>query len=129
MAVGIGALYFVTTSVSKIQEEDDKYQNVEYQEKHQFDHYYTQNSIGQEILDLTEADAVTQVGAWNKSPLKEDFLSLFPDFDEMKIFVKERTRGAIIQEKLTELVKTTEMKFVSGELDTEQAKRKLSKLR
>lgn len=129
IAVGIAFLYFITNFVGDIQEEDDKFQNEEYQQKHMYDQYQSVDSIGQEILDLTGSDAVTQLGAWNGSRLKQDFLALFPDFDAMKKFTKERIRGDALQAKLLKTINDVEGKYFSGTMNAEQAKRALDVLK
>ena len=125
IAIGAGFLYFITSFVGDIQEEDDKYQNIEYQKKHMYDQYQSVDSIGREILDLTGLDAATQMAAWKKSRLKEEFLELFPDFSEMKKFIKERTRGDALQAELFKSVDEVESKYFSGTMNAEQAKRAL----
>ncbi|MEA3433410.1 MAG: hypothetical protein U9R13_02415 [Campylobacterota bacterium] len=129
IAIGVGFLYFITSFVGDIQEEDDKYQNLEYQQKHMYDEYQTVDSIGREILDLTGTDAATQMAAWEKSRLKEEFLVLFPDFGEMKKFVKERTRGDALQAELLKLLDDVEGKYFSGTMNAEQAKRAIDLLK
>ncbi len=125
LAIGVGFLYFITSFVGDIQEEDDKYQNKEYQQKHMYDEYQSVDSIGREILDLTGTDASTQMAAWKKSSLKEEFLTLFPDFSEMKKFVKERTRGDALHAELFKTIDNVESKYFSGTMNAEQAKRAL----
>jgi hypothetical protein len=126
--IGVGFLYFITNFVGDIQKEDDRLQNTEYQLKHKYDKYYTTDSIGQEILDLTDAPVAEQVDAWHNSPLKVEFLSLYPDFSEMKRFVKERVRGEPVTQKLLAHIDDVEDKFFTGKVDSEQAKRLLGKL-
>ncbi|UPT77542.1 hypothetical protein MN086_10905 [Sulfurovum sp. XGS-02] len=128
IVIGIGFLYFITNFVGDIQE-DEKFQNEEYKQKHQFDQYQTVDSIGREILDMTDAPASIQVQAWNNSKLKIEFLELFPDFSEMKIFVKERLRGDILQAKLIASIDSVESQYFSGKMNAEQAKRELSLLK
>ena len=128
IAVGIGFLYFITNFVGEIQE-DDNLQNNEYKEKHKYDAYQNVDSIGQEILDVTGAATSVQVAAWNASILKNDFLMLFPDFSEMKVFVNERVRGKAVQEKLINSVNDAEDQYFSGTMNAEQAKRSLDTLK
>lgn len=128
IAIGIGFLYVVTNFVGEL-EKDDNLQNNEYMKKHKYDVYQSVDSIGQEILDMTGTDANTQIAAWNSSQLKEEFLTLFPDFEDMKFFVKERVRGKILQEKLARTIEQVENKYFSGTVNTEDAKRILSTLR
>lgn len=126
--IGVGFLYFITNFVGDIQE-DDKFQNEEYKQKHQYDQYQSVDSIGREILDTTDAPVSTQVQAWNNSKLKTEFLTLFPDFSEMKIFVKERVRGDALQAKITNSIDDVESQYLSGEMNAEQAKRSLGLLK
>ena len=128
IAVGIGFLYFITNFIGEIQEEDNL-QNSEYKAKHKYDAYQNVDSIGQEILDVTGASSSVQVAAWNASVLKKDFLLLFPDFSEMKIFVNERVRGKAVQVKLINSVNDVEDKYFSGAMNAEQAKRSLDTLK
>ena len=129
IAIGLGFLYLVTTFVGDIQEEDEKYQNLEYQSKHQYDQYQTVDSIGREILDLTGTNADIQIEAWNQSRVKQEFLGLFPDFDAMIKFTKERTRGDALQAKLLKNIDNVEGKYFSGTVNAEQAKRELDLLK
>lgn len=128
IAIGVGFLYFITNFVGDIQQEDNL-QNNEYKEKHKYDAYQKVDSIGREILDMTGASQSVQITAWNSSLLKNEFLALFPDFSEMKIFVNERVRGEFLKEKLNYTIDDVENKFFSGSLDTEGAKRVLSSLK
>jgi len=129
IAIGLGFLYFVTSFVGDIQAEDETYQNNDYNQEHMYDAYKTVDSVGQDILDLTGVDANTQLGAWNNSLLKDEFLELFPDFTEMKHFINDRIRGKILKAKLTKTVTTIEDKFFSGGITAEDAKRELSTLK
>ena len=129
IAVGVGFLYFITNFIGDIQSEDDKYANNDYKQAHKYDKYKTVDSIGQEILDVTGAGAKIQLGAWNSSFLKDEFLDLFPDFTEMKNFIKDRLRGKILQDKLTKKVAEIEDKFFSGGITAEDAKRELGTLK
>jgi hypothetical protein len=129
IAVGAVFLYFITNFVSDIQKEDDRYQSQEYKQKHKYDQYRSVDSIGQEILNLVGTDDKTQTAAWNESQLKQEFLELFPDFIDMKRFVKERIRGDILQTKLLNKIDDIEGKYFSGEMSAEEAKRSLSFLK
>lgn len=128
VVIGVGFLYFITQFVGDIQE-DDKFQSEEYKQKHQYEQYKSVDSIGRKILDMTGEPVNTQVQAWNSSELKTEFLTLFPDFSEMKIFIKERVRGDALQVKLTANVDDVESKYFSGVMNAEQAKRELNLLK
>jgi len=126
--IGIGFIFFITQFVGDIQQ-DDKFQSEEYKQKHQYDQYQAVDSIGREILDMTDAPVNIQVEAWNQSPLKKEFLALFPDFSEMKIFVTERVRGEMLKSKLNASIDKAESEYLSGSMNAEQAKRSLDQLK
>jgi uncharacterized protein YpmS len=129
IAVGIAFLYFVTNFVGDIQKEDEVFQSSDYKEKHKYNQYYTTDSIGQDIIDVTLADPKTQLEAWNRSQVKNEFLELFPDFDTMKAFIKNRVRGEELIRKLTGKVNEVEDKFFSGTMNAEQAQRALEHIK
>ena len=129
IAVGIGFLYFVTTFVGDIQEEDEKYRNKGYNQEHKYDAYTGVDSVGRDVLNLLGVDANTQVSAWNESKLKDEYLTLFPDFDEMKKFIKERINGDALKGKLQTQINSVEDQFFSGTMTAEQAKQTLGSLK
>lgn len=126
--IGIGFIYFITQFVGDIQQ-DEKFQSEEYKQKHQYEQYMSVDSIGREILDMTDAPVDIQVDAWNQSELKTEFLALFPDFPEMKIFVTERVRGELLKAKLNASIEKAESEYLSGSMNAEQAKRSLDQLK
>ena len=129
LAVGIAFFYVVTTYVGDIQKDDKVFRNSDYEQEHKFDQYKTTDSIGQEILDVTLADPKTQMEAWNHSALKQEFLDLYPDFDIMRTFIKNRVRGDSLIKKLTDQINKVEDAFFSGTMNAEQAKRALENLK
>jgi len=129
IAIGIGFFYVVTNFVGGIQEEDESYQNSGYQKKHQYDQYLSSDSINRAVLNLKGVDEKTQIDVWNNSSLKDEFVLLFPDFDTMKLFIKDRIRGDDFQEKFIQYVDDIESKFFSGVIDGEEAKRQLEVLK
>ncbi len=129
IAIGIGFLYFITNFVGDIQEEDDKYRNRAYDQKHKYDKYKSVDGVGQDVLNLLGTSAGTQVAAWNESSLKTEFLLLFPDFEDMNNFVRDRIQGDILTTKLLAQIKSVEDKFFAGTITSEQAKLELSTLK
>jgi len=128
IAIGLGFLYFVTNFIGDIQEKDERLTNSAYQSEHVYDQYQTTDSIGQSILDVSQADETIQLKAWHASSLKQEFLTLFPNYSEMKKFVKERTRGNVLHETIFKTLDEVKNKFFSGAMNSEKAKHKLDSL-
>jgi len=61
--------------------------------------------------------------------LKRECLSLFPDFGEIKLFVKERLRGDGLKSYLTNAISKIEADFFSGKIDAEGAQRRLERIK
>jgi len=127
MLVGIGFFYVVMNIVKETETPEDRAFTSSYQQE-QYNQYYKVDNIGQDIIDVVGAPAGVQIKAWNNSPLKEELLEIFPDFDTMKGFVKNRVKGDVLQQKLLSRISEVEDKFFSGTIDAEQAKRMLGKL-
>lgn len=129
VAIGIGFLYFVTNFVGGIQEEDERYRNEGYVLEHKYDKYLGVDSVGRNVLNLLGADAKTQIAAWNEGALKEEYLSLFPDFGQMQMFIKERIKGDALSAALSKQLKRVEDQFFTGTISQEQAKQTLGSLK
>jgi len=129
IAIGIGFLYFITHFVGDIQAEDEQYRNTGYDQQHKYDVYQGTDSVGRDVLNLLGANPQTQIAAWNASQLKNEFKSLFPDFDEMKKFAKERINGETLKTKLLAKISSVEDRFFSGTITAEQAKQELDTLK
>jgi len=129
VVVGLAFLYFITNFIGDIQEDDEKYRNKGYNQEHMYDKYQTVDEVGQDILNLLGADAGTQIAAWNKSKLKEEFILLFPDFGDMKNFVRDRIRGEDLTKKLLAQISSVEDRYFSGAITADQARKELSLLK
>jgi len=127
IAIGVIAIYFITSFVDTIQD-DERYQNSGYSEnsKDKDTQYQSTNSIGDIVLDVSSADAKTQIIVWNRSDIKREFLTNFPNFSNMRAFIEDKVVGDILQQKLREAIDTVEDKFVSGEIKVDEAKRKFT---
>jgi hypothetical protein len=123
--IGIGFFYVVTDFVGGIQEEDDRYRNNQYTQEHQYDKYQSVDSAGESVLNVSELDLNKQVLAWNASPLKEEWIALFPDFSAMKMMIKERVQGTPLTTKLISLANEAEDKYFSGALTVDGTKQLL----
>jgi hypothetical protein len=128
IAIGVGAVYFVTNFIGDIQSKDDTYSNNEYKKEQFYDKYNSVDIIGQKILDVSTANKEIQIKVWNHSSLKAEFLDLFPNFKEMRKFIDDRVRGEFLQVRLKSHLKDVENKFFSGQINAEKAKKMLGLL-
>jgi hypothetical protein len=119
--------YFVMDIVNKSETEDERLSSPSYQQE-EYAKYQKTDNIGQYILDVTSADVSTQTKVWNASSLKIEFLEIFPDFDTMRGFVKNRVQGDPLVKKLLKKINEVEDGFFSGTMNAEQAKKALEEL-
>jgi len=126
---GLGFAYLIITNVNSLQQEDERYQNRAYQREHMYDKYYTIDSVGQEIVNVIGvSDFNLQKQVWNNSFIRTEYIDLFPDFEAMRMFIKERVEGEPLKNKLLNQLNREEDAFISGEQDVERTKMNLSRL-
>ncbi|SFV54104.1 hypothetical protein MNB_SV-12-1538 [hydrothermal vent metagenome] len=127
IAIGIVAIYFITSFVDTIQD-NERYQKSGYSEnsKERDKQYQSIDSIGDIILDVSSVDAKTQIDVWNRSDMKNEFLSNFPNFVDMRDFIEDKIVGDALQQRLRETVDNIEEKFIAGEISADKAKRKFT---
>jgi hypothetical protein len=123
--VGVGAVYFIKGFIGDIQKEDTLQSN-QYKQEMQYKTYSKIDSIGREVLDTSDALDQVKMQVWDDSPLKEEFLSLFPNFDAMKTFLDERVLDEVLQKKLYAILSEVEDGYFAGNLTAEKAKQKLN---
>ncbi len=128
IAIGVGALYMVINFIGDIQAKDDAYKNNDYIAEHKYDKYHKVDSIGQPILVFDNTDLKIQIEAWQASKLKQEFMALFPNYTEMKKFIKDRIRGDALQDKILKVIKKVEGDFFAGAINAEEAKLRLDSL-
>ncbi len=120
--------YFVMGVVNETKSDDDRYLSTTTQQE-KYAKYMTVDSIGQAIIDVTGENPKMQIDIWNHTELKQELLDIFPDFDTMKTFVKNRVRGEYLIKRLLEEITKVEDAFFSGTMNAEQAKRALENLK
>ena len=96
----------------------------EYDEKHQYDKFYASDSIGRDLLDVRGENEENQLEAWNQSPFKDAFFTLFPNFNDMRYFIEAHLRGEFLTNYLLEEIDKIESDFFSGKTTTEEARRR-----
>lgn len=128
IVIGVGALYLLMHFLGEMEEEDDRYKSTQKVEQKR-SQYIRTDSVGQMILVFdSNVDIRTQMSIWNSSKVKKEFLSIFPDYGDMQIFIKERIKGDALQRKLLKRLNEVEGKFFSGTLSTEEAKQMLDSI-
>lgn len=127
--LGLGFLYVITHYVGEIQAEDDKYANREYKKAHKYDTYYAKDNVERVVLEFSGSDINKQIEVWNNTPFKEELIALFPDFESMKAFARDRIHGEALSQKLLSEITIAEDKFISGDISAKQLKDALRHLK
>jgi len=128
VGVGIGFFYLITDFVGDIERDDGYPTDTEYKYEHQYDQYIRIDSVGRKVLDVAGLSQQKQFEAWKKSGLSKECLELFPDFDEIKRFVKDRVINPDFKEALLAKVMHTEKLFLQGKITSDQARKELESL-
>lgn len=90
--------------------------------------FHHKDSIGQLILDVSGTSDDKRMGIWKRSPLHDQFMTLFPNFTAMRDFVQDRIVGEALQQLLLKQIGTVEDDFFSGKITQREAKEKLDQL-
>jgi len=128
VGVGVGFLYLITNFVGDLEKDDGYNTTSEYSQDDKYNKYISKDSIGRVVLNLEGISKTTQIDVWDHSALKEECLSYYPDYDEIKKFIKERVVGQSFQKYLLDNVTQLEKDFLMGKIDSDQALRKLESL-
>jgi hypothetical protein len=128
VTVGIGFLYFITNFVNDIEKDDGYPTQTAMSQDDKYAKYIKYDSIGRPVLDIKGVALNVQKDVWRHSNLREDFLSFYPDYDEMKKFIKERIVGDEFQAYMLEQVSLIEKDFLMGRIDSDQAEIRLESL-
>ena len=128
IVIGSILAYILIGFVNDLQSEDDRLNTQEKMIQKQDRAYYQKDAIGQTVLVFKEMPYDKKVGIWKRSPLHQEFLSLFPNFSEMKTFVNDHINDKDFKQRLSRKVGEIEDAYFSGEIDQERAKEKLDTL-
>jgi hypothetical protein len=128
LAFGAGFFYFITTFIGDLEKEDDKQYQYNKKQTKKYAKYKTVDSVGQEVLDVTGSTLAVQIDVWHHSDLKNELISIFPNFSEMKFFISDRIVGEELENKLLQVVADVEDGVISGTMSIKQAKMKLDSL-
>jgi len=89
---------------------------------------YSTDLSGQQVLDLEGVPPGECKEIWYESPLRKELLKLFPDFDAMREFAKERFLPSAFQRKLLKRIDATEEDYIDGSINFLQVTKRLSHL-
>ncbi len=122
--IAIGAIlsYFLVGFITDLQSEDDRLMTQEKMINKEDRAQHQKDIIGQTILVFKDIPYQKKLGIWQRSPLRQEFMALFPNFSEMKVFVNDRIVDKDFQDKLSRKIDEIEDAFVSGDITLEQAK-------
>jgi len=88
--------------------------------------YIIRNSLGYDILMIDNLSEKKQNEIWNNSPIKNEIINSFPNFEIMKEKVDIKIGGNIFKIKLLNKINEIDIKYTSGDIDREQAIKSLN---
>ena len=87
---------------------------------------YGMNEYGDEVLLLDKFKENEKKMVWEKSIFHEEMLSLFPQFEEMRVLIQERVKeSGTFKERLIEHINSVENEYIAGQLDAKSAQKAL----
>ena len=129
VAAGAGFLYFINNFMQDINEEDPAFQTSSgMMQTEEYERYVKTDSVGEDVLDVRNIAPSKQIEIWNHVSLRKELADLFPDFETMRLFVKNSIEGEPLRSKLLKHIEQVEDDFLSGRTNAQDAKRALMKL-
>ncbi len=128
-AVFASALVFGLLSYFKDMERHDtvglSYSDVQKEDKGR----YKLNSVGESILELNGLSEAQKMDAWRRSPIQDDMIDMFPNFQKMKDFINHRVvDDGEFKVNMLKTIDELESAYIAGEIDSQSVKAKLSHL-
>lgn len=128
-AVFASALVFGLLSYFKDMERHDtvglSYNDVQKEDKGR----YKLNSVGESILELNGLNEAQKMDAWRRSPIQDDMIDMFPNFQKMKDFINHRVvDDGEFKANMLKTIDELESAYIAGEIDSQSVKAKLSHL-
>lgn len=128
-AVFASALVFGLLSYFKDMERHDtvglSYSDVQKEDKGR----YKLNSVGESILELNGLSEAQKMDAWRRSPIQDDMIDMFPNFQKMKDFINHRVvDDGEFKANMLKTIDELESAYIAGEIDSQSVKAKLSHL-
>lgn len=87
--------------------------------------YYTSDALGYPVLNLKKAPMSLAREIWSESRLREEMLTHFPDFEQIRNFAIERLRPSPFRNELLKKIEEIKRDYLSGEIDSETARERL----
>ncbi|MBD3795758.1 MAG: hypothetical protein IE878_06020, partial [Epsilonproteobacteria bacterium] len=128
-AVFASALVFGLLSYFKDMERHDtvgfSYNDVQKEDKGR----YKLNSVGESILELNGLSEAQKMDAWRRSPIQDDMIDMFPNFQKMKDFINHRVvDDGEFKANMLKTIDELESAYIAGEIDSQSVKAKLAHL-
>jgi hypothetical protein len=128
-AVFASALVFGLLSYFKDMERHDtvglSYSDIQKEDKGR----YKLNSVGESILELNGLSEAQKMDAWRRSPIQDDMIDMFPNFQKMKDFINHRVvDDGEFKANMLKTIDELESAYIAGEIDSQSVKAKLSHL-
>ncbi|RUM71303.1 MAG: hypothetical protein DSZ07_00735 [Sulfurovum sp.] len=92
------------------------------------DNNYIIDVNGKEVLQFQTLSMQEKKNLWNNSTLKDDMLTLFPNFSEIKYLIKNQIEDdGLFKQELLNYIDSVREEYISGRLSSKQAKASLLK--
>jgi len=129
----VGAYFLVTKVVDGTEElEDNNDMHHNYYKKKvasEDSKYHKTDSIGQTVFNGMGLSLLEKKAIWSRSPLKDEMISYFPKFDRMRMFTRNRIEDSDLRRVVDQIVKDVENKYLSGQMNANEAKYQLGQIK
>ena len=128
LAVGALMFYLVTNFVGKLKNEDERLLTSSDRQAIEDKKSYRSDVTGDMVIVKSNAPIKKRIELWKRSPLHSEYLTLFPDFSEMTLYVDDRVYDTELKSVILDQLKKVESDFFTGAISPVQAKENLDNI-
>ncbi len=127
IAVGAAFIYFALGLFNTSSSEDDTKWEPDSAKK-VYESYYQEDSLGDKVLNLNSLETTKAKTIWAATPAMEQIVSAVPDFELVKAKIGNLLADGPFKSYLLNYVDGLKGRYLTGEIDSEKAKRLLRTL-
>jgi len=125
VAAGVAFFYLVINLVSEAESTTPGLENTSSRKAREYAKYYQEDINGDPVLNFAGVPLAKAKDIWNESSIKQQALTLFPDFDSVIELCEGQLNESQFKSYLLKELRGIEGDFIDGSINLDQAKRRL----
>ncbi|SFV63602.1 hypothetical protein MNB_SV-9-1321 [hydrothermal vent metagenome] len=128
LVAGAIVFFILIVGINKFKSEDERLMSKSQLLAQEDQKGYKRDVVGDTVLIKIDAPLSKRIDIWKRSPMHEEFLSYFPKFEDMKLYVDDIVKDDELKSVIIKQLKSVEDDFFSGSIGDFEAKEKIDKI-